>query len=150
MYPSENPSSFHLGELFCGPGGIAVGAELAEVSNHPELRIHHAWANDIDPSTCETYRTNICPSTPNSVLCQDVHTIDIETSSFLQSHPFDAFAFGFPCNDFSLVGKQKGFDGKYGPLYTYGIRILKAYQPRWFLGENVSGLSSANDGHAFQ
>ena len=150
MYPSENQNSFHLGELFCGPGGIAIGAELAEIPDHPELRIQHAWANDIDPFTCETYRTNICPSTPDSVLCQDVHTIDIETSSFLQSHPFDAFAFGFPCNDFSLVGKQKGFNGKYGPLYTYGIRVLKAYQPRWFLGENVSGLSSANDGHAFQ
>ena len=48
------------------------------------------------------------------------------------------------------MGEQKGFDGKYGPLYTYGIRVLRHYQPRWFLAENVSGLSSANQGQAFK
>ena len=37
-------------------------------------------------------------------------------------------AFGFPCNDFSVVGEQKGFDGVYGPLYTYGVKVLKKYK----------------------
>ena len=59
-------------------------------------------------------------------------------------------AFGFPCNDFSVVGEQKGFDGVYGPLYTYGVKVLKKYKPLWFLAENVGGLKSANDGKAFQ
>lgn len=44
----------------------------------------------------------------------------------------DALAFGFPCNDFSVVGEQKGFDGVYGPLYTYGVKVLKKYKPLWF------------------
>ena len=142
--------NFHLGELFCGPGGIACGAIKAHIDGHPELSISHAWANDIDPSTCETYRANICPEHPNSVLCKDVHELDIEHDPFFAQHPFNAFAFGFPCNDFSLVGEQKGFNGKYGPLYTYGIRVLKCYHPLWFLAENVSGITSANDGTAFQ
>ena len=62
----------------------------------------------------------------------------------------DALAFGFPCNDFSVVGEQKGFDGTYGPLYSYGVQILKSHQPQWFLAENVGGLKSANEGNAFQ
>lgn len=62
----------------------------------------------------------------------------------------DALAFGFPCNDFSVVGEQKGFNGTFGPLYTYGIKVLKRYQPLWFLAENVGGLKSANEGKAFE
>lgn len=64
--------------------------------------------------------------------------------------PINAFAFGFPCNDFSSIGEQKGMNGTFGPLYSYGIRVLETHKPLWFLAENVSGLSSANDGNAFQ
>lgn len=63
--------------------------------------------------------------------------------------PIDAFAFGFPCNDYSVVGEQKGMDGVYGPLYSYGVQVLKLYQPQWFLAENVGGLHNTNDGKAF-
>ena len=62
----------------------------------------------------------------------------------------DALAFGFPCNDFSIVGEQKGFDGTFGPLYSYGVRVLELYKPMWFLAENVGGLKSANEGRAFE
>ena len=62
----------------------------------------------------------------------------------------DALAFGFPCNDFSVVGEQKGFNGTFGPLYSYGIKVLKRYKPLWFLAENVGGLKSANEGKAFE
>ena len=142
--------AFRLGELFCGPGGLGWGAVHAAVAGREDLVIQHAWANDLDGQTCATYRYNLAPNDPESVIRADVHELDIERDPRIQARPFDAFAFGFPCNDFSLVGEQKGFEGKYGPLYTYGIRVLKAYQPRWFLAENVSGLASANQGEAFR
>ena len=63
--------------------------------------------------------------------------------------PIDALAFGFPCNDYSVVGEQKGMDGVYGPLYSYGVKALKRFKPQWFLAENVGGLRNANDGTAF-
>ena len=133
---------YKLGELFCGPGGLAWGALHADV---PGERIVHAWANDIDPDTCRTYVKNICPEDPNSVYCEDVHTLDIDKLG-----PIDALAFGFPCNDFSIVGEQLGFKGQYGPLYSYGISVLLQYKPLWFLAENVGGIRSANDGLAFK
>lgn len=142
---------FRLGELFCGPGGLAYGATHALIPGRPNLRIEHAWANDYDDSTCKTYRHNICKDdTSTSVYCGDVRKLDISLDNPLfKEHPFDSLAFGFPCNDFSVVGEQKGFDGNFGPLYTYGVKVLKMFQPKWFLAENVSGLSSANKGGAF-
>ena len=134
-------AEFKLGELFCGPGGLAWGAINAVV---PGMRIVHAWANDYDVDTCKTYTRNICPDCPDSVYCEDVHTLNIEKLGDI-----DALAFGFPCNDFSLVGEQLGFKGKFGPLYSYGITVLKRYKPKWFLAENVGGIKSANEGLAF-
>ena len=45
---------YRLGELFCGPGGIAWGATHADIGNS-DYSIVHQWANDYDASTCETY-----------------------------------------------------------------------------------------------
>lgn len=134
---------YRMGELFCGPGGLAYGAKTADIGNGDQ--IIHAWANGFDQDTCDTYIHNICPDDPESVYCEDVRTFDLTKLT-----PIDALSFGFPCNDFSVVGKQKGFDGKYGPLYTYGIKTLKLYQPMWFLAENVGGIRSANQGKAFE
>lgn len=134
---------FRLGELFCGPGGLAWGAVNADIGD-PEFGIVHEWANDYDENTCKTYRRNICPDKPGTVYHADVRKFNLEKLT-----PIDAFAFGFPCNDFSVVGEQKGIDGVYGPLYSYGIKVLKIYRPQWFLAENVGGLRNANDGKAF-
>ena len=135
---------FTLGELFCGPGGLAYGATQAKIED-PSFGIVHKWANDYDQSTCDTYTYNICPDDPESVICGDVRKLDLESLGQI-----DALAFGFPCNDFSIVGEQKGFDGTFGPLYSYGVRVLELYKPMWFLAENVGGLKSANEGRAFE
>jgi DNA (cytosine-5)-methyltransferase 1 len=135
---------YRLGELFCGPGGLAYGAMNANIGN-PAWRIVHQWANDFDKTTCQTYTNNICPHQPKTVICKDVHVLNIGGLA-----PIDALAFGFPCNDFSQVGEQKGFAGTYGPLYTYGVATLQIFHPLWFLAENVGGLRSANEGQAFQ
>ncbi|MDR1539074.1 MAG: DNA cytosine methyltransferase [Clostridiales bacterium] len=135
---------YKLGELFCGPGGIAWGAVNASIQN-PDYRIIHQWANDYDENTCETYRHNICPDHPETVIHRDIRKLDFSPLSAI-----DALAFGFPCNDYSVVGEQKGINGVFGPLYSYGVNALKHFQPMWFLAENVGGLRNANDGKAFE
>jgi len=136
---------FRKGELFNGPGGMALGAKLARVThNGVEYRVEHQWSNEIDEFACQTYITNICPNNPDSVINEDVRKLQIEKLDSI-----DAFAFGFPCNDYSLVGEHKGINGDYGPLYTYGVKVLRHFRPKWFIAENVSGLQSANEGKAF-
>lgn len=141
-------TTYRLGELFSGPGGLALGAKWARFQpNGSTHSISHAWATDYDKDTCETYRRNICPENPESVLCRDIRKLDFEDLAEISE--IDGLAFGFPCNDFSVVGEQKGTDGVYGPLYAYGIKALKFFKPKWFLAENVGGLRNSNDGKAF-
>lgn len=143
----SNTIAFKLGELFSGPGGIAIGAmsAVAKNSKNDVYKIVHQWANDYDKDTCATYRKNICPESPESVFCKDIRKLEIP-----KLDKITALAFGFPCNDYSVVGEQKGMDGVFGPLYSYGIKALKTFQPEWFLAENVGGLKNANDGSAFE
>lgn len=137
---------FKLAELFCGPGGLSLGAMTASVSDGKgnTFKIKPIWANDIDENTCKTYARNIHGGDSKHVVCAPVETIDFE-----KVPAFDVLAFGFPCNDYSIVGEQKGFDGKYGPLYAYGVKAINIHNPKFFIAENVSGLQSANDGKTF-
>ena len=135
-----------LGELFSGPGGIALGAELANVSiaNFSSVELIHGWAVDYHSESVATYLRNIEGATKRSVICQDVRKIS--SKQLLAISKIDGFAYGFPCNDFSLVGEQKGLKGDFGPLYTYGIPILNEFNPKFFIAENVGGIRSANEG----
>ncbi|HUV47041.1 MAG TPA: DNA cytosine methyltransferase [Candidatus Bathyarchaeia archaeon] len=138
---------FRLAELFCGPGGLALGAVTSSVTDKKGVvyKVKSVWANDIDQNSCDTYSRNIHNGKKSFTACKPVEKIN-----FSKIPKFNALAFGFPCNDFSLVGEQKGFDGKYGPLYTYGIKAIEAHNPKWFLAENVGGIQSANNGMAFK
>ena len=121
---------------------MALGAHLA--ARDCGVDLEHTWANDYDQSTCRTYVRNIPGATDRSVSSADVRSLDI---AGLQK--IDGFAFGFPCNDFSQVGEQKGTDGKFGSLYKYGVEVVNTFSPEWFVAENVGGLRSSNDGGAF-
>ncbi len=134
---------FRLGELFCGPGGLSFGAMSADVQS--KFKITHGWASDYDLDSCKTYTENIPGADENTVIHNDVKELSISSLPNI-----DAFAYGFPCNDFSIVGEKKGFDGTFGPLYTYGIGVINHFKPKFFLAENVGGLSSSNEGNAFK
>lgn len=137
---------FRLGELFCGPGGLAIAATNANIGD-PDWSIRHQWATDYDADTCQTYRNNICPDDPDSVIHADIRELDY--TRLHERGAIDGLAFGFPCNDFSIVGEHKGVTGEFGPLYTYGAEALRQFQPKWFLAENVGGIRTANEGRAF-
>ena len=139
-------TTFKKGELFSGPGGIALGARKALViDKNEEFKIEHAWANDFDHDSCETFKKNIAFNDPSTVFEGKVEDLDLDSLPEI-----DAFTFGFPCNDFSGVGKKKGTDGYFGKLYKYGIKVINKFDPKWFLAENVEGLFSANQGEAFR
>lgn len=151
---------YRLAELFCGPGGLGLGA-LNASEKFSELTIKPVWANDIHLETCETYAHNI--HNGNAVITNTPVDISdftdnnksyvihgpVEKIDFNQTPQFDGLSFGFPCNDFSIVGEHKGTNGEFGPLYSYGVKALEVQGPEWFVAENVGGLSSANNGQAF-
>lgn len=133
---------FKLGELFCGPGGLGLGAKWAQVKG---ARISHVWATDYDRDSCHTYRENLAPM---STVAEDIRRLKFD--KLKKSGEVDALAFGFPCNDFSVVGKQAGVAGTFGGLYSYCVHAVQYFHPRWFIAENVGGLRSADEGNTFQ
>lgn len=146
---------YRLGEFFSGPGGMALGAHYAVDPVHggdPEIasrvQIQHAWGVDYDSDSVATYIANIPGASPASVHAQDARIMS-SPEKLGELGDIDGFAFGFPCNDFSLVGEHKGLTGQYGALYLTGLDVLKAKRPKWFVAENVSGIRSANSGVAF-
>lgn len=99
---TNQSSAFRLGELFSGPGGIGLGASLANLSAVDAGRLEHAWASDFDADTCATYAENVGhlpvvtgqPTADDdpSVYCHDIRTLDT-----MSLPPIDALAFGAPC-----------------------------------------------------
>jgi len=145
---------FVLGELFCGPGGMALGAKLAMPvvsANGDTYSIRHAWGVDIDATAVETYNSNRLGTGIVSDALKFVSPSSAGTGrSIFDFETISGLAFGFPCNDFSLVGKQRGFQGRFGGLYKAGVEALNLANPEWFVAENVSGIHSANSGEAFR
>ena len=135
-----------LGELFSGPGGIAIGAEKANesISEFSNTQLVHGWAVDYHDETVATYRRNVQGASEKTAIVSDVRKITAKQLKAISD--INGFAYGFPCNDFSLVGEQKGIKGSFGPLYKAGIPILEEFNPEFFIAENVGGIRSSNEG----
>lgn len=143
---SDKEFIFSVGEMYSGPGGIGVAlSNTSYETKSKKMSFEHSWATDYDADTCRTYKNNLLKNNPNALsICSDIRDVDISELPIV-----DGFLYGFPCNDFSLVGETKGLDGKFGGLYQYGVEYINQANPLFIFAENVSGISSANSGGAF-
>lgn len=136
---------FKLGELFCGPGGMAIAAaQIPAISfKDKSVEIFHVWGVDRDEFAIQTFKKNL------SKHSSELKAYHCDVADFLKNHlteenRINALAFGFPCNSFSAVGEQKGLnDDEYGQLYKAGIKVIEKYDVDWFIAENVSGIKSS-------
>lgn len=118
-------------ELFAGGGGLALGMEKAG--------FHHILLNEFDKNACETLRKNRPQWT---VIQEDIHNI-----SFLEYRgKVDFLSGGFPCQAFSYAGNKGGFEDARGTLFFELARAVKEVNPKVFMGENVKGLFSHDNG----
>jgi len=62
----------------------------------------------------------------------------------------DLMVWGSPCQDLSLAGKRKGFDGEKSSLFREGARVMSEVMPKVFIFENVKGLLSSNGGSDYK
>ena len=119
--------------LFSGIGGIDLGFIQAG--------FEIVWANEVDAAACKTYRYNLGDA--NLVEC------DIKKVSTKSIPDFDVLAAGFPCQPFSIAGKQRGFDDRRGNLFFEITRIIDAKRPKVVFLENVPNLIEHDDGRTF-
>lgn len=119
--------------LFCGIGGLDLAFEKA---GHEVV-----WANDNDKFACMTYRYNF----PNVNLVEaDIRAVDKSAIP-----DCDIVAAGFPCQPFSVCGKQKGFNDERGNLFFEVGKVIDAKQPQIVFLENVANLTEHDNGKTF-
>lgn len=152
---------FKVGSMFAGVGGICLGFLQAY---NPNAEYQLVWANEIDEYACETYRNNfhhtLLEGDINKVLNPNLASDNIEKKYYENLHnvilstPIDILNGGFPCQAFSIAGKQKGFDDDRGNLFLSIIELInqlgkKFYKPRILLLENVKNLKSHDSGNTY-
>ena len=111
-----------FGSLFAGIGGLDLGLERAGMEC--------AWQVEID-DFCQRVLTKHWPDVPKYKDVRDVGKENLEA--------VDLIAGGFPCQPFSVAGKQRGEkDDRH--LWPEMLRVITELKPTWVLGENVPGI----------
>ena len=123
------------GDFFSGIGGFAIGESFFEGQFKTEL-------------FCEinSYCQQVLSKNFKGVPIHD----DIKTFKGTKGQ-FDLCTFGFPCQDISIGGQQRGIgEGTRSGLFYECIRILREVQPKFAIFENVRNLLSIEEGKVFQ
>ena len=75
IYPKRDKNTFTIGEMYCGPGGIALAAKKSKIFvEKKKYSFQHIWATDNHLDSCITFQTNIADKTDNQfkVICENV------------------------------------------------------------------------------
>lgn len=99
------------------------------------------WANDIDKYAVKSYLSNI----GDHIIQGDINDIDI---SEIPKH--DVLVAGFPCQPFSIMGNEKGFDDHRGSLFFRICEIIEAHSPEVVVLENVGKLLTHKKGKTIE
>lgn len=125
--------------LFSGCGGLDLGFERAGF-NIPV-------ANEFDKAIWETFKVNH----PNTHLIEaDIRQVTKDDIAQYLEGEVDGIIGGPPCQSWSEAGSLKGINDARGQLFFDYIRILKEFQPKFFLAENVSGMLADRHSSAVQ
>lgn len=116
-------------DLFCGIGGIRLGME--------KVGFHCIMSSDINPECQRTYYENF-----GEIPQGDVKEVDEKN---IPEH--DILCAGFPCQPFSISGKQKGFGDTRGTLFFEICRIINEKKPPVVFLENVKHLVHHDHGN---
>ena len=126
-------------DLFAGIGGFRLGLEQSE-----HTCIGHV---EIDKFAHQSYQAIHRPSL-EEYYHDDIATITDETWQSFRGK-CDIITAGFPCQSFSVAGKQRGFEDVRGTMFFYLANATKQIKPRYFIFENVKNLLSHDKGRTF-
>lgn len=124
-------------DLFAGIGGFSLGLEKAGFETVAFC--------EIDPYAQSVLKKNW----PGIPVYDDVRCI---TADRLVSDGIgvDVITGGFPCQDISVAGNQKGIDAERSGLWSECARLLGELRPRYAIFENVTNLLNGDGGNWFK
>ena len=119
--------------LFSGAGGLDLGFQMA---GHEII-----WANDLYVDAVDTYRNNI----GDHIVCCDIADVNVKDIP-----DCDIIIGGFPCQGFSVANMKRHESDQRNELYKQLIRVINEKNPKFFLAENVKGLTNLAKGKVFE
>lgn len=119
-------------DLFAGLGGFRLALE--------SLGAKCVYANEWNEPARKVYADNF-GDTPEG----DITKVDENT---IPDH--DILCAGFPCQAFSISGKQRGFEDSRGTLFGDVVRVVKAKKPKVIFMENVKNFAAHDNGHTLE
>lgn len=135
----------HL-ELFAGIGGFRMAMNFLQKDN--VMKFEHVGFSEIDKNAVLSYKANY--DTRGEVEMGDIVEFTKDKAKIESLPDFDLVTGGFPCQSFSMMGKQKGFDDERGQMFFRIMDIVRIKHPRHVLLENVKNLYTHNKGKTFR
>lgn len=129
----------HL-ELFSGIGGFRRALDLLSQDNVMDFRC--VGYSEIDANARKTYQS-IYEINDEEIDMGDIvsFTESSKSMALLRKVRFDLLTGGFPCQTFSMMGNQDGFeDEERGQMFFRIMDIVDAKHPKYLLLENVKNL----------
>ena len=133
-------------ELFAGIGGFRQALTL--LGHDFGIEQKTIAFSEIDESAVKTYKAAF--DTCGELEMGDIVAFNQNRSNISNLPNFDFLTGGFPCQAFSMMGKQKGFSDMRGNVFFQILEILKLKKPKYVLLENVRNLKSHDDGKTFE
>jgi len=115
-------------DLFAGIGGFRLALD--------SFGAKCVFTSEWDKYSQEVYASNF-GDTPHGDITK-INELDIPNHDLLCG--------GFPCQAFSVSGKQKGFEDTRGTLFFDIARIIEHHKPKFVILENVKNIIKHNNG----
>lgn len=125
-------SNYTFIDLFAGLGGFRLALE--------SLGAKCVYSNEWDKFAQTVYNDNFGDMPEGDITKVDENTIP----------DHDILCAGFPCQAFSISGKQRGFEDSRGTLFFDVARIVKCKKPKVVFMENVKNFASHDNGKTLQ
>lgn len=124
-------------DLCAGIGGIRRGFERG-------MGVRTVLSAEIDNYACKTYE-HLFGDSPKNDLTTD------EFKALVEKTEYDILLAGFPCQTFSRVGLNEGFENEEkGQIFFHIANIIKRTRPSAFFLENVDHLVTRDKGKTFK
>ena len=133
-------------DLFSGIGGFRRALEL--LSQDLKIKTECVAFSEIDKYAITSYKANY--HTKDEIEIGDIEKF-VEDNKRIEELPdFDIVFGGFPCQPFSMMGKQLGLKDERGGLFFSVMKIVDIKKPKYILLENVRNLFTHDKGATYQ
>ena len=130
-------------ELFAGVGGFRRAMDL--ITSDLNFSIQTVAYSEIDNKASITYNANY--DTTNELSMGDIVAFVNNQQAMRDLPRYDLLSGGFPCQTFSMMGSQEGFEEERGQMFFRIMDMINSRHPRYVLLENVKNLLKHDRGN---